>query len=451
MPTTTVILPVETKVREYHGKLFLALQLLRRGYPVLFGEQARLWLYSDLVDPGIYLDKSVAQTHANWSARCRAHGHRIVSLDEEGLIFFDAEMYRKLRVDPSVFAALDSFFAWGEVHRDAVLEIDDGFAEKIKVCGNPRFDLLRPELREVYRARANEIKSRYGKILLVNTNFALHNHFRSQADVRSMLSHYPLASEPGYMDGWIEMHRTAHETYLEMVPQLKNRYPGHTVIIRPHPSENHFPWQELVRTCPGVHVDASGNVHEWILASETVIHFNCTTAVEAFFLGVQAIAYRPGRFPRYENHLPNALSENAFTLQELWAAIDGRFTAKERGVLWTDSQWVTARRYVAGLEGLTASERIGDAIACLAASLPPYKRTLAKRFLTEAKRRWRLQLHRYREARFPPDGYLKQKFPGLDAREVRSDLTYMADLLGLSMKFKIRPFAKNCVLLEPKQ
>ena len=52
MSKLNVIIPVETKARKFHGKLFLALHLLREGHPVLIGEQGRLWDYCDLVEPG---------------------------------------------------------------------------------------------------------------------------------------------------------------------------------------------------------------------------------------------------------------------------------------------------------------------------------------------------------------------------------------------------------------
>lgn len=448
MKKAPVILPVETKVREYQGKLFLALQLLRRGHPVLFGEQARLWQYADLMSPGIYLDKSIASTHAKWSATCRGFGHRMVSLDEEGLIFFDADMYQKLRLDPRALEALDVFFAWGDEHRNAITDKEPRFRDKIVVCGNPRFDLLRPGLREVYRPKAEALKAKHGNILLVNTNFAFHNHFRSREDLRAMLAHYPLAEEPGYMDGWMDMHRIAHEAYMEMVPLLCARYPQHTVVLRPHPSESHAPWQELAATLPTLKVDGSGNVHEWILASETVIHFNCTTAVEAYFLGVQPIAYRPGRFPRYENHLPNALSENAFTLDELWTAVEGRFTARERGAVWTPQQAETARHYVAGMEGPTASEQIADKLSDLVHS--PVRQPMHQRCVRELKRRWRVHLHKKREQRSPPDGYLQQKFPGISREEVLADLQAMSTQLDMPLRVSARAFAKNCVMLEPR-
>jgi surface carbohydrate biosynthesis protein len=451
MSKRSVIIPVETKSREFHGKLFLALHLLREGHAVLIGEQGRLWEYGDLVEPAIYLDKSVAATRADWFQRCRAMGHEAVSWDEEGLVFFDAWLYRKQRIDPNAFRQVSRFFAWGEVQCEAICEEYPQFRDKISLCGNPRFDLLRQDLRAFYRPTAEALSRRFGPMILVNTNFAFYNHFKPPEEVRQLLAKYPVAGEPGYMDKWIEMHRQMHEAYLAMAPELVARYPGHAIVVRPHPSENHAPWIELARSHPRLHIDATGNVHEWILASEAVIHFNCTTAVEAYLLGVPPVAYRPRRYPRYENHLPNALSENAFSLVEMFAALDGRKTARERGALWTEEQDRTAARYMAGLSGETAAMRISREIAALSATRPAKPFSAGGRGLAVAKRMWRLPLHAWRAARTPTDGYAAQKFPGMSRAEIQAALARMMDVSGVRADYAIRRFARNCYWLLPRR
>ncbi|MCI5190537.1 MAG: hypothetical protein D3905_12285 [Candidatus Electrothrix sp. AS4_5] len=450
MKKKIIIIPVETKSREFHGKLFLALHLLSKGYTVLFGDQVRLWNYCDLLEPAVYLDKSVAATRVEWFRQCRTMGHEVVSWDEEGVVFFNSWMYRKLRIEPEAFDQVRRFFAWGGMQQQAICEEFPQYSEKISVCGNPRFDFLRPEFRSFYEKKMETLKKRFGRIILINTNFAFYNHYKSPEELHSMLAHYPLADEPGYLDGWIAMHRKAHEAYIKMVPELLSRYPEHTVILRPHPSEDHTPWERLASDHKRLIVDSSGNVHEWILASEAVIHFNCTTAVESYLLSVPPIAYRPGRFPQYENPLPYALSENTFSLNELWIALDGRKTAFERGVLWTKEQNETAFKYVSGLKGKTSAECISEKIIDIAESIQPYSFSLIRACLMNLKRLWRIKLHAWRDIRHPSDGYSSQKFPGLNALEIKKTLSEMMKISSLQTELAIKPFAKYCFLLIPK-
>ena len=54
----TAAIPVETKVRELDGKLWLALNLVERGFRVAVGRLAALNSGLDLLKPDIYLGKS---------------------------------------------------------------------------------------------------------------------------------------------------------------------------------------------------------------------------------------------------------------------------------------------------------------------------------------------------------------------------------------------------------
>lgn len=449
MNKRAVILPIETKSREFHGKLFLALHLLRLGHPVLFGEQGRLWNHCDLVEPAIFLDKSVAATRTSWFKRCRNMGHEVVSWDEEGLVFFDSWLYRKQRIDPIAFEQVTRFFAWGEMQREAICEEYPQFGKKISLCGNPRFDLLRPEMRDFYRPVVDDLRRRIGPMLLVNTNFAFYNHYKRQEEVCQLLARYPIANESGYMEKWIAMHREMHEAYLHMVPELLQRFPGHTIVLRPHPSESHAPWLELAKKHPRLHVDATGNVHEWILASEAVVHFNCTTAVESFLLNRPAIAYRPARYPNYENYLPNALSVNAFSLEELFSALNSRREMRENGDLWTAEQYEIAGKYMTGLTGEMAAERVASQIAELADTLPKAGFSGKQKALAMAKRNWRRVLHGIREKRNVSDGYELQKFPGLNQEEIQENLVRLWKAQGQNGTVCMRPFVKNCYWLLP--
>lgn len=444
-----IIIPVETKSREFHGKLFLAIFFLQKKYPVLFGDQSVLWNYCDLIDSAIYIDKSIASTRVDWFKKCKKNGHEVFSWDEEGLVFFDPWMYRKLRIDSRTFNEIKCFFAWGKAQKDAICDEHPDMRKKIITTGNPRFDFLRKDFRSFYKEKVELLKNRFGKSILVNTNFAFYNHFKSKDELNSMLAQYPLADELGYMDGWMAMHRDAHHAYFNMVPKLIEKFPEHTIILRPHPSENHAPWKELSAKHQRIHVDSTGNVHEWILASEAVIHFNCTTAVEAYLLGVPPIAYRPGRYPRYENPLPYALSENTFSLDELWCALAGRKTACERGVLWTEEQELTVQRHINSLTGKTAAQTICEEILNRMDS-SCYSKTTCKQTGTRfIKHLWRIILHKYRQKHIPSDGYAEQKLPEITAVEIKQTLSKMTELTNIKVGYSVRFFAKNCYLLSP--
>ena len=98
-----LFVPVETKVREYHGKLLLSLVAAEKGFRVILGGQRDLTESAHLHKLGIYLDKSIALTKKKWTRWCKKLGLIIVANDEEGLVYFDNEIYHELRVDPEAF------------------------------------------------------------------------------------------------------------------------------------------------------------------------------------------------------------------------------------------------------------------------------------------------------------------------------------------------------------
>ncbi len=424
----TIILPIETKVREFHGKMFFAYNAVRAGFEVYAGDQARMWNYADLFPRGIYIDKSVAATRRDWFKKLRSFGHHVVSWDEEGLLFFNPEMYKKLRLDEMTLGMTDLFFCWGDVQKEVILSYHPEMRSRLFVCGNPRFDLMREDYRDIYSEAVTSLRKRYGRIILINTNFAFCNHFRSEADLQEMLKSYPLASEPGYIDGWIDYQRQGFQTFFKTIPEISRRYPDHTIIIRPHPSENHATWEYFSQRHANVVVNAEGNVHEWIMASEVLLHDNCTTAVEAFILGVPAISYREIQNRKYENFLPKELSFLVQTQDELFDIIDqalNNTVELYKTKIWSFDKQQILRRYIAGLEKKTSVQSMLDIID--KSPIHTFSSTnISKRIEWKIKILWRKLLHRYREYLHPPDGYSRQKFPSLSRDEI-SDVFKLFD------------------------
>ncbi|MCI5137921.1 MAG: hypothetical protein D3922_05810 [Candidatus Electrothrix sp. AR1] len=70
-----IILPIETKVRELHGKLFFTYMAALEGFEVITGDQVKMMNYADLFPRGIYIDKSVAATRTKWFKQLRARGY----------------------------------------------------------------------------------------------------------------------------------------------------------------------------------------------------------------------------------------------------------------------------------------------------------------------------------------------------------------------------------------
>ncbi len=443
------IIPVETKVRELDAKLLLALIALQRGFDVVIGALWELKFHADLLDRGIILDKSIAKTKEQWFRHCQQQGHRVVALDEEGLVYFDAETYRQLRIFPKSMEVVDLFFAWGKDQSEVTASALGELAERIRVTGNPRFDLLRPELRNLYEQDAAKLREKYGKIIQINTSFSFANTANDPQALQQTFSQYPIAKErPGFFEDWMAAQQKVLESFQEMLPLVRERFPDHRIIIRPHPSEGLELWQEVATSLEKTTVIREGNIVPWILASDVLVHWNCTTAIEATLLGKAAIAYRKEKPDYYEQPLPNACSFHADNPEQLLEMID----LAMKGTLVASAEETEARaqvlqHHVASLQGDLAAEKMIEELLGLSQSIER-ERGLFEQNLQRAKRLWRAILDRVDSSRQTRDPYITSKFPDTEVAEVEQRICQLADCLGTPVDIVVQEECRNCFSLS---
>lgn len=445
MEISRVIIPIETKVREYHGKLLFSLVAAEKGLEVVLGGQKELNATIAQFSPCIYIDKSVAETKRSWFRHSRSMGNIMCAWDEEGLVVFNAEAYTQLRICRDLLDQTSCFFTWGKAQANAILSRIPEAEEKVRNTGNPRFDMLRPELRPFYKEAVDKLHKRFGRILLVNTNFAFANFFLGEEKVKEVYRAYTMPEDPDFFENWAETQRLSFSAFLEIIPTLSQRYPNHTIVIRPHPSESFAPWETVASNLPNVTVNGEDNVHEWILASDLLIHFNCTTGVEAYFLDVPAISYRmPGR-EAFHQPLPNELSLECKRPSHLLDLVDDilirghdfpklSLKPERRGV---------ERLHVTGMEGPFASERIVNHLLQLkSVEVPAIENPEPP--IPLLKRGWRSILRLVRRPDPQDIAYQNKKFPGLELEEVQDCLARFQLITGRFDCINIRPLGPNC-------
>jgi surface carbohydrate biosynthesis protein len=444
-----LIIPVETKVREFDAKLLLAVVALQRGFDVVLGALWELKFFTELLDRGIFLDKSIAKTKAQWFSRCRQQGHRVAALDEEGLVYFDAETYRQLRIHPPSLEKADVFFAWGKDQAEVMIPEVGALAERIRLTGNPRFDLLRPELRMAYDKDVAGLRNAYGRIILINTSFSFANSANDAKALQQTFSQYPIEeSRPGFFAGWTAAQNNVLQSFQEVLPLVRKRFPEHAIIIRPHPSEGLQLWQELSRSMSNTAVIREGNVVPWLLAADVLVHWNCTTAIEAFLLGKSAIAYRKEQPYFYEQPLPNACSFHAASPDELMDMLDraiaDRLTASPEKIA---EQGKILAHHISSLQGSLAAEKMVEELFQLSQTFSR-KRNISQRTVQMTKRLWRAALDQLDSSRQIRDSYVAEKFPDTTADEVRDRVLVLAKCLKYSKKIAVRAECRNCFSLS---
>jgi surface carbohydrate biosynthesis protein len=280
-------MPVENQVRELDSKILLACIAARRGFSSVIGPRREMHIQITAFPRSIYLAKSIP-VHRNIIFKImRKLGHEIVAWDEEALVHPQPETYYRKRVCRLGIRYVSHLFAWGEDNAQLWQRYPDLPAGMpIHVTGNPRGDLLRQEMRSIYKEDVRNLLSKYGDFILVNTNFNHVNAFSPELNL------FQPAKKPGeepafgraakgmtrkYAEGLRDHKQAIFLCFQELIPKLERAFPEHTIVVRPHPTENQEVYRTIASQCERVRVSNEGNVVPWILASQAVIHNGCTT------------------------------------------------------------------------------------------------------------------------------------------------------------------------------
>jgi surface carbohydrate biosynthesis protein len=444
-----LVFPVVNFVREFYGKLLLAAVAAERGWGVILAYKG-YFKHDFPTNTGVAVDMilKAGPRISNFLER----GWHLSGIDEEGLIYQDGDDYVHRRVDESIVRQMDYVFLWGENQRNDITKHIAGIEDKLVVSGNPRFDLLRPELRQFYAPKAAQITGKYGRYILINTNFGYANHYfrRDYVGLRALKREGKVTTKEQELDqiGRQQHQERIMQAFLNMLPILSQHFPDHRIIIRPHPSENFGTWVEAAERLPNVLMIHEGDVVPWLLGAEAVVHNSCTTGVQAYLLDRPVVSFMPQQSDQYDPYLPNAVGQKVQTVEQLIGLltdiVSDRASPKDEE---EEHRRLITRNYVAALDGPWASERIMDEIEKLDVDsqvLEPdiisaikkhmSARTRAKERLSTLRAALRQRLSGRTSAPSPGDGssttYTRQRWPGVTLEQVREPLRRLRSITG---------------------
>jgi surface carbohydrate biosynthesis protein len=383
----------------------------------------------------------------------RGLGHKISVLDEEALVYFSPASYHSHRVAECAMANIDEFFAWGP-DNVRLIETAPGYrGQPIRVPGNPRMDLLRPELRGYFEPQVREYQERFGNFILINSNFGTVNHYfpkLSRVTATGVkLSKY--IQPESFMAEAFGFRAQIMEAFIAMLPRLADAFPTTPIVIRPHPAENHDTWRRAANGRANVHVIHEGNVYGWLLASSVKIHNGCTTAVESFLLDKPSVAYLPHRSEFYELGLPNSLSLSADSDDALLETVEDLLEHPERAAA-TRQQNEIASNYFAALDGPLAADRTADELIRLRVEgagrtkpgLPVRLVARASATVREVEKRINERRPNHKNSR----DYTRHRFPGIAVEAVNEQIADYSRMLGRFETLRARAIGSNLFVVE---
>lgn len=435
-------LPIELKVRDLHSRILLACFAALRGIKSIVGHKLEVQHKIRECPPGFFLMYGFVDSYLNNYEKIIKYGHKVVAQDDEGLVVWQNDMYQKFRVSSSVLEKVSQVYAWGQNQKQLIDNWSPKTKEKILITGSPRFDLLRKPFNQALDVDAQNIRKKIGPYILINTNFGRANHFKgTQYYIQTKREQYVTDNiSSNFFEGCLEFQKYIYYSYIEMVFELSSKFPETIIVIRPHPSENHDAWRKHVLGLSNVKVIHDGCVLPWILGSEVLIHNGCTTGVEAYMLNKPVIAYRPVINETYEPVLPNQLSHQTFSKNELIKVVKSYLACSK--ALRTPEMEKIANFYIESIGNSFASEKILDKLC-----------DNLEQITIDEKRESHIYNHlisnssqAFNSKSMLSNEYIRHKFNGLSINEVRDSLHRLKKAYSPFSKVNVKQIGETCFL-----
>lgn len=346
-------LPITSLVREFEAKLLLALFACEAGFEPYLGFKSAFRARRIPLEPGYFIAHNARQK-ADKIARIAHFGHQVLVLDEEALVRQSDELFLK-KHSREVFDFVHHILCWGEDDRRMWERSDFDLKCETSIVGNPRMDMLRPELAAYHAGEVDRLRQTYGDYVLLNTNFPTINEFKhSERGIE--LANWALDSRGEQIKAeFLENKRKLYHAMLALVRPLADAISPMTLVVRPHPSEDRTPWEAAAKDAGNVRVVLDGSVVPWLIGASALVHNSCTTAVEAAVAGKPVLNYRPWHSP-HDNELAHAFGIDCANVDEIVDALQKVANGKVDGR--TPAQRDVLRDHVTSADGALSCERI---------------------------------------------------------------------------------------------
>ncbi len=368
-------LPLEIVYRENDAKSLFAFKALHKGWKVIVAPKLELYKMLEFLPKGTFILKSALPSELKQIQDLKKYGHKIYSLDEEGVVTYEIFLQGNYRYNHETVSLLDGIFFWGKKQKNIFNQNMPEHAIKSHLTGNPRIELWKRYSAKIYKKQAQKLRNMYGDFLFFPTSFGIANNYlqgNQGVELSFEMYNQDLDEVEHFLLGQKENNLFALESYLDLIPDLaKSLYPQ-KIIIRPHPSEDSNVWDSISKKYDNVNIKYEGSVGPWALASKAMLHFKSTTSIESNLMDVNTFTFLP-KFPndmeKYELHLPKnssiVLRSKEEAISEISKYFNGGTSIKNPDL--KESEWLSFRK------DISESEEILNIIESTSIDVPDSK------------------------------------------------------------------------------
>jgi len=448
-----LFVPIEVKAREYISKLLFSCIAAENKFNIVFGGMGEIKSKMDIFPKGIYVGKDIFHKRKEKFVKYKNLGNKIIAWDEEGLVFLNRNLYMRQRISKDTLDKVDLFFTWGKEQLDTIVSKYPEMKEKFVSLGNPRIDLLRPEIKGIFKDSVECLRGKYGKYILINGNF-LCNHIAGLEFILDTLREHTKefgVEDREFYKGYFDYSKKMLNYFTDIIPLISNTFKDFNIILRPHPSENHEYWRGRFSSLRNVKVINNDNIIPWIIAADVVIHNSCTTGIEAFILKTPVISYRPVTSEVFDQYLPNVLSLQVFNDNDLIDELKKILQNKNNSFDNYDKKMSIAKKYIENIDGELSSTKIIREIKKISiqnSSFSKYYWLMSNiKNINLIFKKFENIVNFIKKDR-NISKYDKQKFPGIKLDEIQFDINKLKKATGRFTNINIKKIGRRIFLIE---
>ena len=443
-PAKIIYFPMEIASRELDSRLLLAAIAASHGFEVVLGQKWLIERNIEHMTPGVYLSKTLTVRDAKMLKRAKEAGYITTAIDEEipGLVVHDRKFWW---VSRDAVDATDLIFLPGTYNSSAFAACFGLEGGRVRRAANPRWDLLRKELRPVFAQEVADLRQRYGDFILVNSNLGATNSKKGDAKqmIQGLIDQGKVDANDTELlrdlDDIVAMEGTNRAALIALLPAMVRRFPNQRIILRPHPSEVVENWRAWLSGCPQVEIVREGAAVPWILASHVLVHTNCTTGVEAIALDKPSICLVPTESPANRRYLANVVNPVTNNVADTLAEIERVMAVPER--CYSENMIACFRDSLSFDPDCLGAESLIDDILTLG-----NERGWSEP--SSAVSDWRAYSgYRWRQKDKNVRGVL---FPDESLGSVEARLDQYAKLLNLDIRLSVEACGNKVILLSPR-
>jgi surface carbohydrate biosynthesis protein len=287
-------IPLELFHRELNGVILLSVIAAKSGWTVIFGQKRSLLPIFDVLPRGVFFPKSVVPGEESQFIKLKEYGHKIASVDAEGLITDNGELGVVRRYSQKTVDLSSLLFFWGEEQFNQASNFLENISKKSVISGSPLFDYWRLQ-KSTYE---KNISLNSKKTILIASSFGMVNHITGLGET----PHLQISSAGkevyekhfNYLRQTIEVKKITFKEFKtivrELIEFLGDQY---NIILRPHPSEDVKEWKKIINNYENITIQTGGSISSLLLNCDILIHSDSTTSIEGFYYGKNIISFVP--------------------------------------------------------------------------------------------------------------------------------------------------------------